>query len=85
MQGSGITANALCPGYLDTEMTDRTVDKIVAITGRTREQAVAALAADNPQGRLIEPDEVARVALALCLPGREQINGAALEIDGTDW
>ncbi|MFM2183527.1 MAG: hypothetical protein RJB61_1821 [Actinomycetota bacterium] len=85
VQGSGITANALCPGYLATRMTDRTVDKIVAITGRTREQAVAALAADNPQGRLIEPDEVARVALALCLPGREQINGAALEIDGTDW
>ncbi|MFM7044909.1 MAG: SDR family NAD(P)-dependent oxidoreductase [Ilumatobacteraceae bacterium] len=85
VQGSGITANALCPGYLDTEMTDRTLDNIVATTGRTREQAIDALAADNPQGRLIDPDEVTRVALALCMPGREHVNGAAIEIDGSEW
>lgn len=85
VQGSGITANALCPGYLDTEMTDRTLDNIVATTGRTRQQAIDALAADNPQGRLIDPDEVTRVALALCMPGREHVNGAAIEIDGSEW
>jgi len=83
VEGSGITANALCPGYLDTEMTDRTLDNIVATTRRTRDEAVATLAADNPQGRLIHPDEVTAVALRLCLPEYDGINGAALEIDGS--
>ena len=85
VQGTGITANALCPGYLDTEMTARTIDNIVATTGRSRDDAVAALAADNPQGRLIHPDEVTAVALALCTPERAHVNGAAIEIDGREW
>lgn len=83
--GTGITANALCPGYLDTEMTERTIDNIVATTGRSRAAAIEALAADNPGGRLIDPDEVTTVALALCAPGREHVNGAAIEIDGSEW
>lgn len=83
--GTGITANALCPGYLDTEMTDRTVDNIVRTTGRSRDEAIATLAADNPQGRLIHPDEVTAVALALCTPARASVNGAAIEIDGSPW
>lgn len=81
--GTGITANALCPGYLDTEMTDRTIDNIVATTGRPREEAVAVLAADNPQGRLIHPDEVTALALHLCLPAQDGVNGAAIEVDGS--
>ncbi|MFZ9628196.1 MAG: SDR family NAD(P)-dependent oxidoreductase [Ilumatobacteraceae bacterium] len=85
VDGTGLTANALCPGYLDTEMTDRTVDNIVATTGRSRDEAIAALAADNPQGRLIHPDEVTAVALALCTPDRAHVNGAAIEIDGGEW
>lgn len=85
VQGTGITANALCPGYLDTEMTERTIANIVATTGRSREAAIEALAADNPQGRLIHPDEVTAVALRLCAAGGEAVNGAAIEIDGTAW
>lgn len=83
--GTGVTANALCPGYLDTEMTERTIDNIVRTTGRSRDEAVAALAADNPQGRLIQPDEVTAVALALCSPERAHVNGEAIEIDGGAW
>jgi NAD(P)-dependent dehydrogenase (short-subunit alcohol dehydrogenase family) len=81
--GTGITANALCPGYLDTEMTSRTLDNIVTTTGRSRDEATEMLAADNPQGRLIHPDEVTALALHLCLPGQEHLNGAAIEVDGS--
>lgn len=77
-----VTVNALCPGYLDTEMTDRTVANIVAKTGKTRDEAIAVLAATNPQRRLIHPDEVAAAALWLCAPGSESINGQAIAITG---
>jgi 3-hydroxybutyrate dehydrogenase len=80
--GSGVTANALCPGFLATEMTERTVASIVATTGRSREQAVAALTDDNPLKRLIEPAEVAAAALWLCGPGSAAVNGQAIAIDG---
>lgn len=80
--GSGITANALCPGYLDTEMTERTIDNIVAATGRTPEQALAELTANSPIGRLIRPAEVAAAALWLCGEGSDAVNGQAITIDG---
>lgn len=79
---TGITANALCPGYLDTEMTDRTIANIVAKTGRSREEALQTLTSANPQGRLIEPAEVTAAALWLCGPGGDSINGQAIAIDG---
>lgn len=77
-----VTANALCPGFLDTEMTDRSVANIVAKTGKTEAEARAILAATNPQRRLIQPSEVAAAALWLCAPGAEGINGQALAIAG---
>ena len=80
--GSGITANALCPGYLATDMTDRTIANIVETTGRTREQALEALTRANPGGRLIEPSEVTATALWLCGPGSDSINGQAIAIAG---
>jgi 3-hydroxybutyrate dehydrogenase len=80
--GSGITANALCPGYIDTEMTERTIDNIVETTGRTRDEALQALTRTNPQGRLIHPSEVTAAALWLCGPGSESINGQAIAIAG---
>lgn len=80
--GTGITANVLCPGYLATEMTDRTIDNIVATTGRSREDAVQTLAAMNPQGRLIEPAEVSAAALLLCGPDSGAVNGEAIEFTG---
>ena len=80
--GKPLTVNALCPGFLDTDMTDRSVATIVAKTGKTPEEARAALAASNPQKRLIQPAEVTAAALWLCAPGSEGINGQAIAIAG---
>jgi NAD(P)-dependent dehydrogenase (short-subunit alcohol dehydrogenase family) len=77
-----VTVNALCPGYLDTEMTDRSVANIIAKTGKSRAEAVAVLTATNPQQRLIQPAEVTAAALWLCGPGSEGINGQAIAISG---
>jgi 3-hydroxybutyrate dehydrogenase len=79
---SGVTANAICPGFVNTPMTQATIDNIVRTTGRTREQALEALTRSNPQGRLIEPEEIAHVVLFLCDPLACGINGQALVIDG---
>jgi 3-hydroxybutyrate dehydrogenase len=78
----GITVNALCPGFLDTEMTDRSVAKIASHTGRSTEEARASLAAMSPMNRLIAPHEVTAAALWLCGPGSDAVNGQAIAIDG---
>lgn len=77
-----VTVNALCPGYLDTEMTDETVRNIVEKTGRTPEEARAAIAAMSPQNRILQPAEVTAAALWLCGPGSEGVTGAAIPIAG---
>ena len=77
-----VTVNAICPGFLDTPMTDHSVEVIAAKTGRSLEAARAALAAMNPQDRLIAPSEVTVTALFLCGPGSEGINGQAITIAG---
>jgi NAD(P)-dependent dehydrogenase (short-subunit alcohol dehydrogenase family) len=77
-----VTVNALCPGFLDTEMTDRSVATLVERTGRGAEEAREALAAMNPQRRLIAPAEVTAAALWLCGPGSEGVNGQAIAING---
>ncbi len=77
-----VTVNALCPGFLDTPMTDRSVAMIAEKTGRTLAEARAALEGVNPQGRLIAPAEVTAAALWLCGPGSEGINGQAIAISG---
>ena len=82
IEGSGITANALCPGYLEGEMTDRTIATIMEKTGKSRAEAVEVLAATSPAGRLIRPGEVSAAALKLCGPGSDGINGRAIEING---
>jgi NAD(P)-dependent dehydrogenase (short-subunit alcohol dehydrogenase family) len=78
----GITVNAVCPGYTDTEMTREAVANIVAKTGRTSEAAIAELTADNPQKRLITPEEVANAVVWLCLPGSDAITGQAISVAG---
>ncbi|KGJ16386.1 SDR family NAD(P)-dependent oxidoreductase [Paracoccus sanguinis] len=78
----GITANALCPGFLDTEMTERTLDTITRTTGRDREAAQAALVRANPQRRLVAPSEVTAAALWLCSEGARGVSGQAIAIDG---
>lgn len=78
----GITVNAVCPGYVDTPMTDASVATIVARTGMSAAAARSTLANTSPQGRLIEPDEVAAVVLLLVSEAGRGINGQALNVDG---
>lgn len=77
-----ITVNAICPGFLDTEMTDHSIKVISEKTGRTLEQARAALEGLNPQGRLFQPSEVTAAALYLCGAGSEGVNGQSIVIAG---
>jgi NAD(P)-dependent dehydrogenase (short-subunit alcohol dehydrogenase family) len=78
----GITVNAVCPGYTETDMVRESVKRIVAKTGRTPEQALAELVSQNPQKRLIQPEEVANAVAWLCLPGSEAVTGQAIAISG---
>lgn len=79
---AGITVNAVCPGYTDTPMFERAVDNIVAKTKRSREDARARLAASNPQGRLVTPDEVANTVLWLASAAANSITGQAIVLAG---
>ena len=78
----GITVNAVCPGWADTAMTDESVRNIVKRTGRTPGEARETLAAMNPSGRLVRPEEVAAVVLRLVGDGAAGISGEAIAIDG---
>jgi len=78
----GVTVNAVCPGYTDTEMVSRSLDTIVERTGMDREQALAELVRGNPQGRLIQPAEIAETVLWLCNPNSASITGQAIAVAG---
>lgn len=78
----GITVNAVCPGYTDTPLIEGAVDNIVAKTGRGSDEAKAILALRNPQGRLVQPVDVARTVGWLCLPGSDAIHGQAIAVAG---
>lgn len=77
-----ITVNAICPGYVDTPMTDASVSNIVARTGMSEAEARAYLAKTSPQGRLIAPEEVAAVVLFLAQESSKGITGQAINVDG---
>jgi 3-hydroxybutyrate dehydrogenase len=77
-----ITVNAVCPGFLDTEMTERSVANIARTTGRSETEARAALEATNPMGRLVPPADVARAVLWLCGPGSDMVTGQAITVAG---
>ncbi|MSO74663.1 MAG: SDR family oxidoreductase [Alphaproteobacteria bacterium] len=78
----GITVNAVCPGYVRTDMVERGLATMMAKTGMSRAEAEAALVKRNPQGRLIEPEEVAATIAWLVLPGSESITGQAIVMSG---
>lgn len=80
--GTGITANAVCPAYVRSAMTDRTVERIAGKTGRSRQEAEETVAAASPLGRLLEPDEVAFAVEFLAAPEAAAINGQTLVLDG---
>lgn len=82
LAGKGITVNAVCPGFCDTDIVRDAVDVISASGKRTKEQAEAELASFNPQGRLVQPDEVATMVAYLCSASAASVNGQALAIDG---
>jgi NAD(P)-dependent dehydrogenase (short-subunit alcohol dehydrogenase family) len=79
---SGVTINAVCPGFTDTPLVDRSVETITAKTGRTAGEARAALAKGNPQGRLVRPEEVADAVVWLASPAAAAINGQAIAVAG---
>jgi len=77
-----VTVNAVCPGYTETEIVRDAIANIVARTGKSQEQARAALAARNPQRRLIEPAEVAATVAWLCSPESHSVTGQAISVSG---
>jgi NAD(P)-dependent dehydrogenase (short-subunit alcohol dehydrogenase family) len=80
--GTGVTANAVCPGWVRTAMMRRAVERIAATTGRDEAQAEAALVAQMPLGRALEPEEVAYAVAFLASPEAAAINGQTLVLDG---
>lgn len=79
---TNLTVNAVCPGYVETDIVTRAVSNIVEKTGRSSEEARAALVAGNPQGRMIDAEEVAAAVVWLCLSESRSVNGQAIAIDG---
>jgi NAD(P)-dependent dehydrogenase (short-subunit alcohol dehydrogenase family) len=79
---SGVTVNAVCPGFTETPLIDKAIETIVAKTGRSAEAARGELAKANPQGRLVKPEEVADCVLWLTSPGASSITGQAIPIAG---
>ncbi|WP_136619895.1 MULTISPECIES: SDR family NAD(P)-dependent oxidoreductase [Mesorhizobium] len=79
---SGVTVNAVCPGFVETEMLEESIQRIIEKTGRSVEQARSSLASTNPQGRFIQPQEIAAAVLWLCGDAAQSITGQAISISG---
>jgi NAD(P)-dependent dehydrogenase (short-subunit alcohol dehydrogenase family) len=79
---TGITVNAVCPGFTDTDLVTRAAETIAAKTGCSAEAARAELARGNPMGRLVTPAEVAAAVAFLCLPGASAMTGQAIAVAG---
>ena len=78
----GVTVNAICPGYVETEMTTRALEQITAKTGRSIGEALDAIKRMSPQNRLVAPEEVAALALLLASDDARGITGQAINVDG---
>jgi 3-hydroxybutyrate dehydrogenase len=79
---TGVTVNAVCPGYADTDLVRASVARIRSATGRSEEDVLAAMLKDAPIGRLIKPEEVAAAVVFLCSPAASAITGATLSVAG---
>ena len=78
----GVTVNAVCPGFTDTPIIQHSLDTIMEKTGRSRDEALAEFTKSNPQGRLIQPQEVADTVMWLASPGAGSITGQAIAVAG---
>lgn len=79
---TGITVNAICPGFIETPLLQRSIDNIIEKTGMSAEDAARSLRAGNPQGRFIQTDEIASTALWLASDGARSVNGQAVCLSG---
>ena len=79
---TNLTVNAVCPGYVDTPMTDQSIARVSQITGRSEQDSRSAITNMNASGRLVDPDGIGTMILTLCLPQSRDVNGAAITIDG---
>jgi NAD(P)-dependent dehydrogenase (short-subunit alcohol dehydrogenase family) len=79
---TGVTVNAVCPGYTDTTLVRDNVARIQARTGRSADDIVAAMIKDMPIGRLIQPEEVAATVLFLCSPAAAAVTGTTVTVAG---
>ena len=82
LAGTGVTVNSVCPGYVDTPMTEKNVQRLAAKTGRDPDQVRAGLAQMQPEGRLISPAEVARAVMTFLPAEAASLQGSSLVIDG---
>jgi NAD(P)-dependent dehydrogenase (short-subunit alcohol dehydrogenase family) len=82
LAAKGITVNAVCPGYTDTDIVRESIDRVVAKTGRSADAARAEFVKSNPQGRLVQPEEVADAVAWLCGDGAGAVTGQALSVSG---
>ena len=78
----GITVNAVCPGFTETDLLEDSIQNIMDTTGRSREEAEKSLKAVNPQRRFIQPDEIASTVAWLCCAGSQSINGQSIAVAG---
>ncbi|WP_274389230.1 SDR family NAD(P)-dependent oxidoreductase [Paraburkholderia tagetis] len=78
----GITVNAVCPGYTETELLQASLDQITRKTSRSEAEARSILVRHNPQQRFVQPDEVANAVLWLCAPGSSSITGQSISVSG---
>ena len=78
----GVTVNAVCPGYTETDIVRESIERVVAKTGRSAEEARAEFVKSNPQGRLVQPEEVADAVVWLCSSGASAVTGQAISVSG---
>ena len=78
----GVTVNAVCPGYTDTELVRESIERVAAKTGRARSDVLAEYQKDAPIGRLIQPEEVAAAVLYLCSPQAAAVTGTTIAVAG---
>jgi NAD(P)-dependent dehydrogenase (short-subunit alcohol dehydrogenase family) len=79
---TGVTVNAVCPGFTDTDLVASSIDRIMQKTGRSRDEALSELTRGNPQGRLVQPDEVADAVAWLCGTAAASVTGQAIAVAG---